>query len=72
MYSSVISRLTHDFAITSELFCENYMVLTPYKCYFLTLGFDEPFLDFSFKNTIIENVTEEKILGIGKDSWHSN
>ena len=40
------------------------MVLNPDKCHFPTLGFNKPFQDFSFKNTIIKNVTEEKILGI--------
>ena len=40
------------------------MVLNPGKCHFLTLGFNEPFPDFSFKNTIIKNVTGIKILGI--------
>ena len=64
----VISRLRHDFAITSEWFYENYMVLNPGKCHFLTLGFNKPFSDFSFENTIIKNVTEEKIQGIVIDN----
>ena len=33
-------------------------------CHFLTLGFNKPFPDFSFENTIIKNITEEKILVI--------
>ena len=44
------------------------MVLNPDKCHFLTLGFNKPFPDFSFENTIIKNVTEEKILGIVIDN----
>ena len=40
------------------------MVLNPRKCHFLTLGFNEPFPDFSFKNTIIKNVTGGQILKI--------
>ena len=40
------------------------MVLHPDKCHFLILGFNKPFPDFSFENTIIKNVTEEKILRI--------
>ena len=59
-----ISRLRRDFAIISEWFYENYMILNPDKCHFLTLGFNKPFPDFSFDNTIIKIVTEEKILGI--------
>ena len=60
----VISRLRHDIAIISEWFYEKYIVLNPGKCNFLTLGFNKPFPDFSFENTIIKNVNEEKILGI--------
>ena len=44
------------------------MVLNPDKCHFLTLGFNKLFPDFSFENTIIKNVTEEKILGIVIDN----
>ena len=40
------------------------MLLNSNKCHFLTLGFNKPFRDFSFENTIIKNVTEEKILGM--------
>ena len=60
----VIRRLRHNFAIISEWLYENYMVLNPDKCRFLTLGFNKPFSDFSFENTIINNINEEKILGI--------
>ena len=35
---------------------------------FKTLGFNKLFPDFSFENTIIKNVTEEKILVIVIDS----
>ena len=61
--NNVISRLRHNFAIISEWFYENYMVLNPDKCNFLTLGFNKPFPDFSFENTIIKNVTRERFLG---------
>ena len=63
----VISRLRRNVAIMSEWFYENYMVLNAAKCYFLTVGFYEPFPDFSFNDTSIENVIEEKILGIVTD-----
>ena len=43
------------------------MVLNPDKCHVLTLGFNKPFPDFSFENTIIK-VTEEKIFGIVIDN----
>ena len=63
-FNIVIRRLRGDFAITSEWFYENYIVLNQNKCHFLTLGFNKLFPDFSFENTMIKNVTEEKILGI--------
>ena len=74
MYSSdknfniVISRIGYNFAIISKWFYENYMLLNPDKCHFLTLSFNKPFPDFSFENTIIKNFTEEKILGIVIDN----
>ena len=40
------------------------MVLNPDKCHFLTLGFSKQFPDFSFKNTAIKKVIEEKIIWI--------
>ena len=46
----------------------NFMVLNADKCDLLTLGFNEPFPDFSFGNTITENVTEEKVLAIVNDN----
>ena len=64
----VISRHRHDFAITSKWFYENYMELNPDKSHFLTLGFNKPFPNFSLKNTVIKNVTEEKVLGIVIDN----
>ena len=63
-FNIVIRRLREDFAIISEWFYGNYIVLNQNKCHFLTLGFNKLFPDFSFENTIIKNVTEEKILGI--------
>ena len=33
------------------------MVLNADKCNFLTIGFNEPFPDFSFNETTIDNVT---------------
>ena len=44
------------------------MVLNAGKCHFLTVGFNESFLDFFLNGTITENVTEEKILGIVIDN----
>ena len=60
----VMSRLRHAFAIISEWFYENYMDLNADKCHFLTVGLNEPLPDFSFNDTTVENIIEEKILGI--------
>ena len=51
----------------SEWFYKNHMVLNADKCNSLTIGFNEPFPDFSFNDTTIENVTEEKSIGIETD-----
>ena len=67
-FTFLISKLMHDFSIRSERFYENYMEHNPDKCYFLTTVFYKPFPDFSFENTIIKNVIEEKILGIVIDN----
>ena len=64
----VISILSHDFALISEWFYKNYMVLNIDKSHFLTVSFNEPFPDFSVNDTAIENVTEEKTLGIVADN----
>ena len=64
----LISRLRYDFAIISEWFYENYMVLNPDKCHFLAPGFNKPVPDFSFEDIIINYLIEEKILGIVIDN----
>ena len=46
----------------------NFVVLNADKCHLLTLGFNEPFPDFSFDNTTTENVTEQKVLAIVNDN----
>ena len=38
------------------------MVFNPDKCYFLTVGFNEPYPDFPFNDTTVKNFTEEKII----------
>ena len=59
----VINRLRHDFAKILEWFYENYIVLNADKCRFVTVGFNEPFRDFSFNDNVTEEtVTKEKII----------
>ena len=44
------------------------MVLNPDKCHVMTLGFQDQNFDFHYKNLVIRNSTEEKILGITMDN----
>ena len=67
-FNYLISKIMHGFSIRSEWFYENCMEHNPDKCHFLTAVFYKPFPDFSFENTIIKNVIEEKILGIVIDN----
>ena len=54
---------------TTWLFMQlNYMALNAVNCRFLSVGFGEPFPDFFFNDSTIENDTEEKILGIVIDN----
>ena len=39
------------------------MILSADKCYYLNIGFNEPFLDFSLTDFATENITKEKIIG---------
>ena len=57
-----ISRLIYNFLKISEWFSEKYMVPNANKSVFLTLGFNDPFPNFSFNGTTIKNVTAEKII----------
>ena len=53
----VINRLRHDFAIISENFYENHVVLNAVKCYFFTLSVLRVIPRFFIQQSIIENVT---------------
>ena len=56
--------LLNDFNIVTEWFFENYMVLNTGKCHFTCLGKNTENETFTFKDTIMNNSKEEKILGI--------
>ena len=56
----MISQLMGDFGIISELFYENCIFINSDKCYFLTVGFNQPFLEFSFNDITIKNATGKK------------
>ena len=60
----MISGLMGDFVIISILFYENCIFINSDKCYSLTVGFDQPFLEFSFNDITIKNATGKKIFWI--------
>ena len=59
----LINRLRDDFVIISEWFYENYTILIPGFSLTSAITFMNYFQIF-FNNTTIENVSEEKILGL--------
>ena len=66
--NAVINRLKEDFSKMFKWFYENFMILNPDKCYFLTLGFQDVQPNFSYNNFTTKNVSEEKVLGITIDN----
>ena len=66
--NQIISNLSNDFETLTKWFYDNYMVLNPDKCHFMTLGFQDQNFDFHYKNVVIKNSAEEKILGITIDN----
>ena len=64
----VINNLKQDSSKIFKCFYENFVILNPDKCYFLTLGFQDAQPNFSYDNITIKNVSEEKILGITIDN----
>ena len=66
--NAIIDKLKQDFSKIFKWFYENFMILYPDKCYFLTLVFQDAQHNFSYDNITIKNVSEEKILGITIDN----
>ena len=56
--------LLNDLNKVTEWFFENYMVLNAGKCHFMCLGKNTENETFTFKDTIMSNSKEEKILGV--------
>ena len=56
--------LLNDLNKVTEWFLENYMVLNAGKCHFMCLGKNTENETFTFKDTIMNNSKEEKILGV--------
>ena len=60
--------LLNDLNKVTEWFFENYMVLNAGKCHFMCLGKNTENETFIFKDTIMSNSEEEKILGVTIDN----
>ena len=58
--NQIISNLSNDFETLRKWFYDNYMVLNPDQCHFMTLGFQDQNFDFHCKNVVIRNSAEKK------------
>ena len=56
--------LLNDLNKVTELFFKNYMVLNAGECHFMCLGKKTENETFIFKDTIMNNGKEEKVLGV--------
>ena len=56
--------LLNDLNKVTEWFFENHMVLNAGKCHFICLGKNAKNETFTFKETIMNNSKEEKLLGV--------
>ena len=66
--NAVINKLKQDFSKIFKWFSEDFMILNPNNCYFLTVGFQDAQSSFSYDNITIKNLSEDKILGITIDN----
>ena len=67
--SNIMTLLNHDFAILSNWFYINFMVLNPDKCYYMLYGIkDELQTDLASNDLIIKNTNEEKASEITFDN----
>ena len=63
-FDIVYENLRWDFSIIKKWYFDNFLVLNPDKCYFMTLGAGKQVQDFQLENVIIKYKPEEKILGV--------
>ena len=60
--SQVISHLSNGFEISTKWFYDNCMVLNPYKCHFMTLGFQDQTLTSIKKIQLLKTRLNKKYL----------
>ena len=63
-FDIVYENLRWDFSILKKWYFDNFLVLNPDKCYFMTLGTGKQVQDFQLENVIIKYKQEGKILGV--------
>ena len=56
--------LLSDFRTVNSWFYENFMILNPGKCYFMSIGKDTHDEGVFYYNFTLKNSTEEEILGV--------
>ena len=64
----VISNLQTDFHTLKVWFYDNFLVLNPKRCHFMTLGSGNNICNFACNDTVIKNSLSEKILGLTIDN----
>ena len=67
-FDQVINNLQTDFRTLKVWFYDNFLVLNPKKCHFITPGNGNNLCDFSCDDIIIKNSLSEKILGLTIDN----
>ena len=67
-FDQVINNLQTDFRTLKVWFYDNFLVLNPKKCHFMTLGNGNNLCDFSRDDIINKNSLSEKILGLTRDN----
>ena len=60
--------MLNDLNKVTKWFCENVTILNAGKCHFMCLGKNKENETFIFKDTIMNNRKEEKILGVTIDN----
>ena len=60
--------LDNGFDAVTKWFYENHMALNVWKCHFMCLGKDKRNETFIFKDLVMKNSKEQKILGVTIDN----
>ena len=63
-FDEVLKNPQNDFLILHEWVFNNFLILNPNKCHFMTLGTPNKLPKFKCNDIIIKNSFSEKLLGI--------